>query len=198
MDRPSSCRFTPWVLACVCVAAYVTSSAGITAPDSHMHTLEPVVATGGHESKSLFARDDDPPVFHLACGEAHGVWLPPMAPVPGAPPAPPAAPVAAILGVPFAQPPVGRAGRWKPPRPSGCWKGSFNATLRPTQCVQWMHVSVMPLRAPMSEDCLRLNVFTPTVPSQSRDRTTSPPRRGLPIFFWIYGGDNTIGLSPQP
>jgi hypothetical protein len=73
------------------------------------------------------------PLFSLDCGPAQGVWLPPMAAVPGTPPSPPSPPVAGLLGIPFAAPPLGRSGRWKPPRDPQCWDGTFNASIRPVQ-----------------------------------------------------------------
>eukprot|EP00035_Acanthoeca_spectabilis_P016817 m.351907 g.351907 ORF g.351907 m.351907 type:complete len:573 (-) comp16580_c1_seq1:501-2219(-) len=57
------------------------------------------------------------------------------------------------------------------------------------QCMQWKNLAVSPPLTPMSEDCLRLNVFTPA---------SSTPEEGselLPIFFWLYGGDNTMGST---
>jgi hypothetical protein len=61
-------------------------------------------------------------------------------------------------------------------------------------------MSVDPIGAPMSEDCLRLNVFTPLVPSSSARASSSSSASEaapdlLPVFVWLYGGDNTIGST---
>jgi acetylcholinesterase len=40
-----------------------------------------------------------------------------------------------------------------------------------------------------SEDCLYLNVFTPS---------TRPPPGGYPVMFWIYGGALEFGNAGQP
>jgi len=175
-----------------------------------------------HSAPPRDITDPPPPRFQLECGAVEGVWMPPMSAVPSAPPTP-AVRVAGLLGVPYAKPPVGRDGRWRPPRAAQCWAGTFNATTQPTQCIQWKHVSVSPPMAPMSEDCLYLDVFTPapkegrTAAPHAADTTgvnstslgptlgdTRPQDVGgasqptsplLPIFFWIYGGDNTMGST---
>ena len=76
-------------------------------------------SSGAHTGQG---QDTDGPVFSLTCGEAHGVWLPPMATAPSEPPPPPAPRVAGLLGIPYADPPLGREGRWKPPRQATCWR----------------------------------------------------------------------------
>lgn len=47
-------------------------------------------------------------------------------------------------------------------------------------------VFATPLPPSESEDCLYLNVFTPT---------SRPPPGGFPVMFWIYGGALQFGYS---
>src|SRR5258708_25945241 len=63
-----------------------------------------------------------------------------------------------FLGIPYAAPPVG-ALRWQPPRPAASWSGVRDTTKFAPHCPQ----SPSPFgHASMSEDCLFLNVFTPS------------------------------------
>lgn len=108
----SQCGFTLGVCVCVweCVAvrqAMITS-------------WRLIAALAAATAKSTAV--EDAPIFTLECGEADGVWLPPMAAACGAPPPPPSPRVAGLLGVPYAEPPLGREGRWKPPRQGACWR----------------------------------------------------------------------------
>ena len=82
-------------------------------------------------------------------------------------------------GIPFAEPPVGEL-RWRPPMPITPWQGMRDATAMLHDCMQ--------LPAPSeaapggtttpSEDCLYLNVWTPT----------GSHGKHLPVMVWIYGG----------
>ncbi|MDR1599108.1 MAG: carboxylesterase family protein [Oscillospiraceae bacterium] len=90
-------------------------------------------------------------------------------------------------GVPYAAPPVGRL-RWKAPQPTIPWKGVRDADLFGWRCPHAEHElgtfwqrefftdpQFMP---PMSEDCLYLNIWTPT--SSVADK--------LPVAVYIHGG----------
>ncbi|KAJ1182920.1 hypothetical protein NDU88_008097 [Pleurodeles waltl] len=81
-------------------------------------------------------------------------------------------------GVPYAKPPLGPL-RWRPPQnlSSSCWNGTLDATKFKSMCAQ-----VQPLSANGtvmgSEDCLYLNVWTPSLGSKAK----------LPVMVWIHGG----------
>src|SRR5216683_4308472 len=87
-----------------------------------------------------------------------------------------------FLGIPYAAPPVG-ALRWRPPQPAASWPGIRDATQFAPHCPQlpspFGHAST-------SEDCLFLNVFTP-----SHRQTGSH----FPVMVWIHGGALVTGGS---
>jgi len=92
---------------------------------------------------------------------------------------------AEFLGIPYAQPPVGNL-RWHEPVPIEPWSGVRSATKFGAPCSQpvlgdWnRHDSET-----SNEDCLFLNVITPTWPAKER----------LPVMFWIHGGANAGGTA---
>jgi len=96
--------------------------------------------------------------------------------------------VRAFLGIPYAAPPVGPL-RWKPPRPAANWSGVRPAKLFGRRCMQPEVGNDMVFRdAGISEDCLTLNIWTPTQQARAR----------LPVMVWIYGGGFTLGGSSEP
>jgi para-nitrobenzyl esterase len=88
-----------------------------------------------------------------------------------------------FLGIPYAAPPVGQL-RWQPPQPAAPWKGVRDATQFAPHCAQ--PASDFGI-ASTSEDCLYLNVYTPT--------GQRPDARGFPVMVWIHGGAFIWGES---
>src|SRR5206468_1733165 len=87
----------------------------------------------------------------------------------------------AFLGIPFAAPPVGDL-RWKPPQPPRAWMPStLKATTAPPMCPQ-VSGSRLVLGA---EDCLMLNIWTPTPAPTSR----------APVIVWIPAGAFASGSA---
>ncbi|XP_071521203.1 carboxylesterase 1E-like [Panulirus ornatus] len=92
-----------------------------------------------------------------------------------------------VKSIPFAKAPVGDL-RFKDPVAHGTWLGLRNGTIHPPLCPQ---VSLKTyLKGEMdvtgSEDCLYLNVYTPTL-------LQSPAQAGLPVMVWFHGGGFNSG-----
>jgi len=83
-------------------------------------------------------------------------------------------------GIPYAAAPVG-ALRWQPPAPMPAWPGVRDAVKRGPWCIQPGAAEV----DPTSEDCLSLNVWTPT-------GSAAEP---LPVMVWIHGGSFMRGAA---
>ncbi|KFO19968.1 Cocaine esterase [Fukomys damarensis] len=94
-----------------------------------------------------------------------------------------------FLGIPFAKPPVGPL-RFAPPEAPEPWSGVRDGTTFPAMCLQdtdviKMHDLILP-SIPVSEDCLYLNIYTPShVHKGSR----------LPVMVWIHGGGLIMGMA---
>jgi para-nitrobenzyl esterase len=86
-------------------------------------------------------------------------------------------------GIPFAAPPVGDL-RWKEPRPVKNWQGVRKADKFGPRPMQRPLFSDMMFRSDgVSEDCLYLNVWTPSRTSAQR----------LPVLVYFYGGGLMAG-----
>ncbi|HWA60722.1 MAG TPA: carboxylesterase family protein [Caulobacteraceae bacterium] len=97
-------------------------------------------------------------------------------------------PVHAYKDLPYAAPPVG-AGRWKPPGPPPRWTGVRKAIdfgpacLQPTLPPGALYGDSPPR---MSEDCLTLNVWTPSEAGKA------------PVLVWLHGGAMVTGSGGDP
>jgi para-nitrobenzyl esterase len=90
----------------------------------------------------------------------------------------------AFLGIPYAAPPVGDL-RWKPPQAPAPWATPRDATKVGPGCPQ-IQPFTNTYDDTSNEDCLTLNVWTPSTASQ------------LPVMFFIHGGSFTSGSGGLP
>lgn len=97
--------------------------------------------------------------------------------------------IISFKGIPYAEPPVGDL-RWREPQPSPKWSGTRKADRYGKACMQNREAAAEnggdP--GPVSEDCLYLNVWTPTL----------SPKSKLPVIVWIHGGGYVFGAGSLP
>ena len=90
-----------------------------------------------------------------------------------------------FLGIPYAAAPVGDL-RWKPPQPlPSRWTEVRDVVAYGPTCAQSLTLGVFAAPS-QSEDCLYLNVFTPSHPKADV---------ALPVMVWIHGGGLFDGES---
>ena len=165
--------FTAILATGAALAAFVTASAA--------HAAEPagttaVAATEAapRSDKAAPTRGTAAPIVQTAGGKVQGI-------VTGG--------VSTFLGIPYGAD-TGGAGRFLPPRPAAPWQGVRQAQAMGPRCPQpVLHNPLSIIKfsdAPISEDCLALNVWT---------RATSGRR---PVMVWIHGGGFGFGSANDP
>lgn len=122
------------------------------------------------------------PVVNTDCGAVQGISSSQSGPY-------------SFRGIPYASPPINTL-RWRPPEAiskanDNCWNGTLSATQFGSACFQ-MRPNGTATSFTGSEDCLYLNVWTPSL----------NPAAKLPVAVWIHGGflefgdGNTKDFSP--
>jgi len=86
-----------------------------------------------------------------------------------------------FLGIPYAAPPTGDR-RWTAPTAASGWRGVRDATRFAPHCAQLATAFGVDST---SEDCLYLNVYTPTRPAHG----------DAPVIVWFHGGSLVTGES---
>lgn len=91
----------------------------------------------------------------------------------------------AFKNIPYAAAPVG-ALRWRPPQPAKNWDDIRDASKFGEACIQPWVKGLNSELIPGSEDCLKLNVFTPK------------SGKNLPVMVWFHGGGLAEGSASEP
>src|SRR5690625_1765671 len=87
-------------------------------------------------------------------------------------------------GIPYAAAPVG-AKRWRPPQALSPWKTTRPATQFGPDCPQ--SSSILSQAPAQSEDCLYLNIWTPSHAEPG----------SLPVMVWVHGGSFVYGCGAE-
>ncbi|KAG7153840.1 Pyrethroid hydrolase Ces2a-like [Homarus americanus] len=98
-------------------------------------------------------------------------------------------------GIPFAKPPLGNL-RLQDPEATKSWEGVLDGSKMPEICLQVPSdaalggIKVPPEVIVGDEDCLYLNVFTPTA-------GVDGGRSDLPVMVWLHGGGFVFGSAQE-
>ncbi|XP_060547045.1 cholinesterase-like isoform X3 [Pantherophis guttatus] len=97
--------------------------------------------------------------------------------------------VTAYLGIPYAEPPLGKL-RFQKPLPHQPWKQTLETTSFGNSCSQFISRDIPEAeiwfpKTPLSEDCLSLNIWVPH----------PQPSSSVPVLVWIHGGGYLMGTS---
>lgn len=93
--------------------------------------------------------------------------------------------VLVFKGIPYAAPPVG-ALRWRAPAQPAPWTGVRQADALGHNCIQHQpYPDIDPSQAGVSEDCLNLNIWTPSLDGRR------------PVMVWIHGGGFFAGFGGE-
>uniref|UniRef100_A0A8C6VDG2 Carboxylesterase type B domain-containing protein n=1 Tax=Naja naja TaxID=35670 RepID=A0A8C6VDG2_NAJNA len=90
--------------------------------------------------------------------------------------------VTAYLGIPYAEPPLGKL-RFQKPLPHQPWNQTLETTSFGNSCPQFLFLDELEAeiwspKTPLSEDCLSLNIWVPN----------PQPSSPVPVLVWIHGG----------
>jgi para-nitrobenzyl esterase len=168
--------FTAILATGAALAAFATASAAHAAEPAGTPAAAPPATRAATSSDKASAthRTAAAPIVQTANGKVQGIVT---------------GDVSAFLGIPYGAD-TGGAGRFLPPRPAAPWQGVRQAQAMGPRCPQpVLHNPLSIIKfsdAPISEDCLALNVWT---------RATSGSR---PVMVWIHGGGFGFGSANDP
>lgn len=94
----------------------------------------------------------------------------------------------AFLGIPYAEPPIGKL-RWAPPVPKSSWSPNILDASKFGDCCPQNGMGSDP-GLPFNESCLYLNVFAPLL-NQTNTNST------FPVMVFVHGGAFIAGCSSQ-